>query len=245
MSAPGPTLLTMIGDIKSFFVGGFQNMPLAIAGTLLIVSLMTANYSMLFMVLGVLVGVPALWFILHMLGEFVGKWTESSWFSVNKSDLSLLMYPYPVKANADGRVFTGASMWAGMTMFIFGYLLYNAVDLYAYESKVPAIVSESTKKTLEEGTSNRKSQAIVSITILTILILTVIVYRLANGLEPMASGLIGMIIFGLVGAGWYKVLSTNTEGRLSDIFGIANRILKPMAMENEPLACLPQGQGSA
>ena len=58
MSTSGPTLLTLIGDVKAFFMGGFQNMPLAITGTLLIVSLMTANYSMLFMAIGILIIVP-------------------------------------------------------------------------------------------------------------------------------------------------------------------------------------------
>lgn len=243
MSTSAPSLLTLIGDVKAFFIGGFLNMPLALVGTLLIVSLMTANYSMLFMAIGVLIGVPALWYILNILSEFAGStFGAPGLFAINKSDISTLIAPYPVKATNDGLVFTTAGMWAGMMMFILGYLLNNAVDLYKYESKYPVIASESTKKLLEEGTSNRKSQAVISIAIIVIFIVTIVVYRLANKLDPILSGLIGMIIFGTAGASWYSTLSANTEGRLSDVFGIANRILKPMAMQDEPLACLPQGQ---
>ena len=243
MSTSAPSLLTLIGDVKAFFIGGFLNMPLALAGTLLIVSLMTANYSMLFMVIGVLIGVPMLWYILHILAEFAGSaFNMPALFAIKKSDVSTLIARYPVKATNDGPVYTTAGMWAGMTMFILGYLLNNAVDLYKYESKYPVLASESTKKLLEEGTSNRKSQAVISIAIIAILVLTIVVYRLVNKLDPILSGFVGMIIFGVAGASWYSALSANTEGRLADIFGIANRILKPMAMQDEPLACLPQGQ---
>ena len=245
MSTAPPTLLTLIGDVKAFFMGGFLNMPLALTGTLLIVSLMTANYSMLFMVIGVLLGVPVLWYILHIMAEAVGKLGDFSSFKIKKSDLSTLIAPFPVVAINEDGAYTTASMWAGMMMFILGYLLNNAVDLYKYESKFPVLASESTKKLLEEGTSNRKSQAVISIAIIAILVLTIIVFRLANKMDPMFSGFFGMIIFGFAGAGWYNALSANTEGRLSDVFGIANRILKPMAMQDEPLACLPQGQANA
>jgi hypothetical protein len=61
-------------------------------------------------------------------------------------------------------------------------------------------------------------------------------------MDPIFSGLFGMILLLLAGGGWYRALASQTEGRLSDVFGIANRILKPMAMQDEPLACLPQGQ---
>jgi hypothetical protein len=97
---------------------------------------------------------------------------------------------------------------------------------------------------LEEGTSNRKSQAVVSIAIISIIILTILVYRIVKGLDPIIAGLIGTAVLLGIGSGWYKLLASQTEGRLSDVFGIANRILKPMAMQDEPLACLPQGQAN-
>lgn len=240
-----PTLSTILGDIKSFLVGGFINLPLTIVGTLLILSLMTANYAMLFMVIGILVGVPALWFVMHMLAEFVGmSLNMPALFSIKKTDLSSLIGPYPIRQVTEGAVYTTASMWSGMMMFILGYLLYNAIDLYRIETVYPANMSETTKKMIDEGTSNRKSQAIVSILVITIITVGILLYRLVNGLEPLLSGGIGMILFGLAGAGWYSVLSSSMDGRISDVFGIANRILKPTAMLDQPLACLPQGQST-
>jgi hypothetical protein len=50
---------------------------------------------------------------------------------------------------------------------------------------------------------------------------------------------LSIIIFGLLGVSWYKLLSMTGQDRLSDLFGIANRLLPPTAVANGPIACIP------
>jgi len=38
---------------------------------------------------------------------------------------------------------------------------------------------------------------------------------------------------------WYSMLSGIGQDRLSDLFGIANRLLPPSAITNGPVACIP------
>jgi hypothetical protein len=45
--------------------------------------------------------------------------------------------------------------------------------------------------------------------------------------------------FIFMGHGWYKALSKVGQDRLSDLFGIANRLLPPSAINNAPIACVP------
>ena len=47
--------------------------------------------------------------------------------------------------------------------------------------------------------------------------------------------------FGAMGYFWYKLLSLVGEDRLSDLFGIANRLMPPGAYGSGPMVCLPQG----
>jgi hypothetical protein len=47
------------------------------------------------------------------------------------------------------------------------------------------------------------------------------------------------ITFFTLGYSWYLLLSSVGEDRLSDLFGIANRLLPPAAIQNKPIACIP------
>jgi len=48
----------------------------------------------------------------------------------------------------------------------------------------------------------------------------------------------GILIFGPLGYGWYTMLSKSNEGRLADLFGISNRILPASATKLDgPVAC--------
>jgi hypothetical protein len=49
------TLKGVISDIRTFLYGGFATLPLTIAGTLLVLGLMTANYAMLFLLVGLII----------------------------------------------------------------------------------------------------------------------------------------------------------------------------------------------
>jgi hypothetical protein len=68
-------------------------------------------------------------------------------------------------------------------------------------------------------------------------------YEIQAMIEALLSVPLGMILttvlFIYAGHGWYKLLSKVGEDRLSDVFGIANRLLPPSAIVNGPIACVP------
>jgi hypothetical protein len=64
-------------------------------------------------------------------------------------------------------------------------------------------------------------------------------YRFYSGCENMFGLLLTAGVFGYVGYNWYKLLASVGQDRLSDLFGIANRLLPPSAIQNKPIACLP------
>ena len=48
------TLKGIISDLHVFLYGGFRSLPLVMGGTMLILGLFTANYAILFLLLGFL-----------------------------------------------------------------------------------------------------------------------------------------------------------------------------------------------
>jgi hypothetical protein len=54
----------------------------------------------------------------------------------------------------------------------------------------------------------------------------------------MVIGFIVSSIFLVGGGAWYYLLSLVCENRLSDLFGIANRLLGKDATKNVPVACV-------
>jgi hypothetical protein len=62
---------------------------------------------------------------------------------------------------------------------------------------------------------------------------------LNEGCEKWIGALLTAAGFGTAGYYWYDLLSKVGQGRLSDIFGIANRLLAPSAIQNGPIACVP------
>ena len=61
-----------IRDIRFFMYGGMNSLPLTIGGTMLILGLFTANYAMLFYLLGFLIITPVkLWLYNILLDKTV------------------------------------------------------------------------------------------------------------------------------------------------------------------------------
>ena len=143
------------------------------------------------------------------------------------------------------------SYWVAMTGFLLGYLITNAVTLYTKETLYPGEVDSASitetqsqaitaaKGRADAGAANRKSQTLMAIIILSLLICVIIYMRLWDGCDGLLSLLVG-VAFGGIGYGWYGYLAKVGDDRLSDLFGIANRLMIPEAMFNAPYACLPQ-----
>ena len=236
------SLKDIISDIRIFMYGGMQNLPLTLAGTFLIVGLFTANYAILFFLLGMLLVVPFATFLLNgSLGALlVSKFPNI--VKVRTSDICKIVIPYttlqnPVQGQEENVIF---SPWLSMTVFFIGYLFTNSMELYY---RVPTEgtlqITPSEQSDIQKKENTRKTQAMLSMASILLFGLIMIGFRMYSGCESMLGAVLTVLFFSYAGRLWYGGLSSIGEDRLSDLFGIANRLLPPSAIENKPIACVP------
>lgn len=236
------SLRGIVNDIRIFLYGGLRTLPFTLGGTLLLLGLMSANYAILFFLFGFIVLVPIIAYVLNMAADVV---LPSTWFKATQADVCKLSIPYltlsasnatnSTNINSGLPVTVFTTVWTSMISFFFGYILMNGVALI----NVSAEESEDDTEVQTGSTGNRTSQAIISIITSIIALIIVIGYRLYTGCETKLGVFITLLIFGGLGVTWYYLLSLVGENRLSDLFGIANRLLPSSAMQNGPVACLP------
>lgn len=226
------SLKDIISDIRIFLYGGARTLPLTLAGTMLVLGLFTANYAILFFLVGFLILAPfGAWIINFALGMiFTGKT-----FRARTSDMCKVNVPFstlnsPSSVQEDIVI---SSAWVAMIAFFVGYIFSNAVELYSRESP------NTEESDVESKIGNRKTQAIIAMASIVAFALVVFGFRYYTGCESILGMSLTSILFVFVGHGWFKALSSVGQDRLSDLFGIANRLLAPGAIQNAPIACVP------
>jgi len=240
------SLKDIISDIRIFLYGGILTLPLTIAGTLSILGLFTANYAILFFLLGFLVLSPLVATVLDksLSAFFTGK--SFNPFKGKTGDVCKVILPYstlPVVTGDDATVIS--SNWVAMVAFFVGYIFTNGLELHNRESPDSTITVTSTSASdLNTMVTNRKSQAIIAMISVIVFALIVFGFRFYTGCESTLGMILTTIIFVFMGHGWYKALSKVGQDRLSDLFGIANRLLPPSAINNAPIACVPVPTGN-
>ena len=229
-SLAGIDLFSIISDIKVFLYSGFQTLPLTMAGTLLLIGLFTANFSALFFLIGFLVITP-----LTTLG--INSITPDSW-KLEVSDSCNAIIPFPTTGGKSKHMI---SYWLAMGTFMFGYLISNAAALYEMPTQYPTNVSSSVKAALDQKTMYRKSQMAISLIMLSIIMVIFVSIRVLSGCDNLF-GIVPVIVvvaFGAFGWLWFTALSSKANARLSDLFGIANRLMSPDSMPDPNTICLP------
>jgi hypothetical protein len=233
------TLKDVISDVKFFLKGGVTTLPLTIGGSMLIIGLFTANYAMLFFLLGFLFAAPFLAWVINTVTALV----PNNPFSVLSTDMCRVSNPFRTMANAPAtKEVSVVSEWLAMVLFFFGYMGFNAFQLLDIDPKVDGPMDDSTSGKV----SARKTQACMSLLAIVLVLIGVIMFRLRSNCEgftattfTMVIGFIVSSLFLVGGGAWYYLLSLVGENRLSDLFGIANRLLGKDAMKNVPVACVP------
>jgi hypothetical protein len=242
------TLKGVISDIRIFLYGGMITLPLTIAGTFTLIGLFTANFAMLFLMLGYLIGVPIIVWLLNIIGDQLGFENPSG----KVPDICGLVMPYSTNMSDAIRQINKsyspmfASNWTAMVFFFIGYIFTNAIQLYTRES-TQITMSVNNLPSSEQGTpdltskvSNRKTQSLIAMISIVVFSLICIFYRLSTQCDTRWSMLFFTIpVFSALGYGWYRLMSACGKDMLSDLFGIANRLLSPTAIQNKPIACVP------
>lgn len=232
------SLKDALSDIHVFLYGGMTVLPLAIGGTMLILGLFTANYAMLFFLIGFLVLSPIFATLLDYTFSAV---LPDSWIKIISSDICKVNIPFTTLQNPAGRGSTENSVcspWLAMVTFFLGYILHNSIQLYKRPSLDPSLTVNTTNKT-DEKVVHRTSQALLSMISIVLLALVVLGFRYKTGCENAIGMFLTTTIFMVGGYYWYSLLSEIGQDRLADLFGIANRLLAPSAIRNGPVACVP------
>ena len=228
---------TIAKDITTFFYGGVANLPLVIAGTALILGLMTANYAMLFFLFGFIILVPISTSIVNIATEFILKILGfGDYFMIKPNDLCNLVIPFASAATTSTPQFVFSSLWMAMVSFFLGYMFANALALMGREVDAP----DDQKEKAAKQANVRKSQAMTSILSIVLAGVVFMAIRLLYAsCDRLAGAIPTVLLFGGFGFIWYKALASVGQDRLSDLFGIANRLLAPGALANQPVACMP------
>ena len=232
----------IISDIRIFLYGGILTLPLTIAGTLSILGLFTANYAILFFLIGYLLLTPAVAFGLNTGLDAIFSYTSFNPFKAKFGDICKVVIPFsqiPIgSAQADATVIS--SSWVAMVAFFIGYIFTNGLELYNRETPANTLTVTSTSASdLDKKVTNRRTQAIIAMISTIVFALIALGFRYYSGCESMLGMILTTLIFVWAGHGWYKALSAIGEDRLSDLFGIASRLLPPSAINNAPIACIP------
>ena len=240
------TLKDIISDIQVFLYGGMATLPLTIAGTMAIIGLFTANYAMLFFLVGYLILVPLAAVLCNKVFDWFGTLSYIgpiiiSLFTTKTTDVCRVVIPYstqnaPEKGQDEIMLF---SPWFGMISFFIGYMLNNSVQLYTRETTDGSMTINSDATKDAPKTTNRKTQSMVALVSIIVFALITIYFRYYTSCERFSTALVTLAAGGAAGYSWYTLLSQVGQDRLSDLFGIANRLLPPSALKNGPLACVP------
>jgi len=230
------SLKQIISDIPIFLTSGLTTLPLTLGGTLLIIGLFTANYAILFFLLGFLLVVP----LGASLMNFLCSWLPDSWIRIQTSDVCRIIIPFTTIQKPTGikEENVVSSAWMAMITFFIGYMFHNALQLYSLQTTDPSLTVDTTSAS-DMKTTNRTSQAMVSLISIVVVGLILVIFHYRIGCESLIGMIMTTAVFSVGGYYWYSMLSGIGQDRLSDLFGIANRLLPPSAITNGPVACIP------
>jgi len=233
----------IISDIRIFLYGGILTLPLTIAGTLSILGLFTANYAILFFLIGYLLLTPLVAFGFNTALDAIFSGKSFNPFKAKFGDICKVVIPFsqlPIGSATTADATIISSSWVAMVAFFIGYIFTNGLELYNREAPANTLTVTSTSASdLDKKVTNRKTQAIIAMISTIVFALIAFGFRYYSGCESMLGMILTTFAFIWAGHGWYKALSAIGEDRLSDLFGIASRLLPPSAINNAPIACIP------
>jgi len=222
-------------------MSGYQALPFVIGGTFAVLGLYTAQYAMLFFLLGYLIFTPLLAILLNFVATLIipSDWTpeKDSWLLSSSSDICNIL-SLPQDPDGKSSIKTVVSPWMAMIAFFFGYMGMNSYSIMQKPMEYPPKADEATKKATERKTMLRRSQTTVGLIVTIVLALFVVIMRAYVTECDSIVGVILSLLFAGLGVLWYFLLSLTGNDRLSDIYGIANRLMTSSALNDAPYACL-------
>jgi len=122
----------------------------------------------------------------------------------------------------------------------------NAVKLYSVDkdNKIVDFTDKGVKSVNDSKVYNRKYRSFISIIMIAVLGVCIFSYRafiMKCEMKDLTEKIIyygTIFLYLFIGFGYYSSISLIQNGKMSDIFGISNRLLSPDAIINEPIGCI-------
>lgn len=228
--------MSFVKNLRILIQQSFLSLPLLLIGWSLFLGSLQGNIGLLVLFLGHLTVVPLTALFSNTLLEFVMKkfdgpaQTLMKLIQVDNSDICSLV---PGKTDY-GVPFVGVapSLWMSHIVFFFSFLLSNAITLYTMKANENAD---------PEKVERRKSQALLSIILTSVLVVTLMLGRkFLVGCETWLGMGLAIALLGPLGYGWYE-LARQCSAKDSDIFGIIQSILPDSAQQPPPMTCVYTG----
>ena len=127
------TLQDVLSDIRVFLYSGIQNLPLSLAGTFLLLGMFTANYAMLFFLVGFLLATP----IVHLFLDLLLKLVVPASLQTKTGDVCQIVVPF---ASSSSDSYHFMSQWTAMISFFIGYMIRNAAKLLTREPEATGAI---------------------------------------------------------------------------------------------------------
>jgi hypothetical protein len=143
------------------------------------------------------------------------------------------------------------SGWLIHILFFVGFVVANAYSIY--ELPIPSInpsgdpkIDAQNKVSLDKRVKNRKYITGSIIVISVVLLIALIAFRfyMSPCESRFAESLVPMIYCALVGVAWFKVIEVSCGIPASDILGLVQGLINPVAIDN-PIVCVGTDSGQS
>lgn len=215
----------IIQRIRQYILLSFLSLPLLLFTFTLFMGLSLSNIGLL-----LFAAAQILIFVITMLLQ---KATNN--FDQARLPAADILQLVPSAAITDSSISVTPSYWMAYMAFFLSYIFVNAIYVY----KMP---QTGALQQIEYENRRSKAVSVAIMTALAIVLFTII--RYSQGLEKIPSSMFTIMIFGLLGWGFYSL--SNTLGvRHADVFGIVTQILpKDASGTGGPKTCFYTAQAS-
>jgi hypothetical protein len=218
---------TVLESVRTTILMAFRTFPLIIISFIAFLAVGLGNLGLFVLFVGHALMVPIAVAITQLLTDFIFKRQNmpSYLYEVEASHVALLV---PTGTYANTRVNVAPSYWMAQTLFLFGYLIANAVSILYIptDSRLDPILI-----------SNRKSRAktIIITSLFFAAVLTGL--RYSTHTETPVGIVAAVLVGGFLGYGWYQVAAACGVAA-ADVFGVAQQMIPSGGNTDTPMTCV-------
>lgn len=215
---------TVIESVRASILVAFLAFPLIMISFIAFLALGLGNLGLFILFNGHALIVPIAVAIAQRVSAYIFKNNPYA-YMVNASHVSLLV---PSDIGGSTEVNVAPSYWMAQTLFLFGYIIANAVSIL----NIP--VNKDLDPIL---VSNRKSRAKTIIVSSVFFALLMAGLKWRTGGETLRGIGVAFVVGGLLGYGWYQ-MAVSCGVQATDVFGLSQQMIPSTANTNTPMTCV-------